>query len=329
MLERILGRSGTAEVVFRRAATAIGPLKKKIKRVIRGNSKTEIATEKNEIKIKSLKKRLRECGIHSGDIVLIHSSLDDLRSLGLTTEEILDLILEVYSEMTVVFAAYPIEPIKKKESYKYDPQKTLCWTGMLPNMFLKREGSVRSLFPYNSLAAKGKEAKAMMIDNIMADIPHGKGTAWDYCRLNHAKILFLGTTSREANTMAIHMVPDVMGDKWPIENWYEERKYIITNNGKKFEKVIKVQNGFWYQFVNEYKTDRLLKNNKLLIDLSFENVPLEIVPDCYEMIEYLIYQCENGKLMYSIPQKYYKRIDRRPAMEDIINIMVAQGGENE
>lgn len=306
MLEKILERSGMVEVVFRKTATAVAPVKKKIKRFIRGSSKSEIAKEKNELKIQILRDRLKNSGINNGDIVLIHSALDGLRSLGLSAEEIVDLILEIFPEMTVVFAAYPIEPSRKKEVYKYDPSKSLCWTGMLPNVFLKREGVIRSIFPYNTLAAKGNRAEGMMKDNICATFPHGEYSAWEFCRQNHAKILFLGTTSREANTMAIHMVPDVMGDEWPIKDWYEERKYIITNKGEKTEKAIKVQNGFWYQYVNEYKTDKLLKDQKLLMDISVEDIPLEIVPDCYDMMEYLVHRCRSGKLMYSIPKKYYK-----------------------
>ena len=179
---------------------------------------------------------------------------------------------------------------------------------MLPNVFLKREGVLRSLFPYNTLAAKGEHAAAMMENNLISDTPHGHNTPWDYCRLHHAKILFLGTTSREANTMAIHMLPDLMGDKWPIENWYEERKYIITKEGEKIAKLIQVQNGFWYQYVNEYKTDRLLKENKLLLDIRVDDVPMEIVPDSYAMMEFLELRVQKGKLMYSIPKRYYKSI---------------------
>lgn len=307
MLRRILEKSGTAEVLFREIATICEPIKKRIKRVLRRSSKSEVAVEKNETKINSLRQRLENSGISKGDIVLIHSSLDGLRSLGMTSEEIVDLILDIFSEMTVVFATYPIEPIRKKEVYKYDPKKTLCWTGMLPNVFLKRQGVKRSLFPYNTLAAIGEHADAMLDNNLLSDIPHGANTPWDYCRMHHAKILFLGTTSRESNTMAIHMVPDIKGDDWPINNWYEERKYIITYNGEKIEKTIRVQKGFWYKYVNEYKTDRVLKDSRLLLDIGIDDIPLEIVPDSYLMMEFLENRVRQGVLMYSIPRKFYKK----------------------
>lgn len=306
MINSILERSGRAEVLFRKVATAVGPLKKRIKRLIRSNAKTEIVSERNDEKIDILRRTLNTCGIKKGDIVLVHSSFDGLRSLGLSVEELIDFILDVFSDMTVVFATYPIEPMKEKEVYKYNPDRTLCWTGMLPNLFLKREGVIRSLFPYNTLAAKGKYAKAMMTSNLSAETPHGKFSPWEFCRQYHAKILFLGTTSREANTMAIHMIPDIMGDDWPIKNWYEERKYVITVEGEKVYKTIKVQKGSWYQYVNEYKTDKILKDTGDLIDISVDDIPLEIVPDCYEMVEHLINRCKSGMLMYSIPQKHYK-----------------------
>ena len=111
--------------------------------------------------------------------------------------------------------------------------------------------------------------------------------------------------------MAIHMIPDVLGDAWPIENWYEERRYEITDGTEKIEKIIRVQRGFWYQYVNEYKTDRILKENNLLYDISIDDITIEIVPDCFAMIEFLERRAKQGQLMYSIPKKYYKRKQRR------------------
>ena len=307
MFESIMERSGKTEVILRRIATASGPVKKKLRKAIKSMSKGEIAVERNENKIALLKDKLENCGIDDGDIVLIHSSIDGLRSLGLSAEELMDFILDLFKKNTVVFAAYPIEPIKQKEIYKYDPKKTLCWTGILPNVFLKRDGVIRSPFPYNTLAAKGPLASGMMKENLKADVPHGKYTPWEFCKQHHAKILFLGTTSRESNTMAIHMVPDIMEEKWPIKDWYGERKYVITIDGEKIEKTIKIQKGNWYQYVNEYKTDRILRDNNYLKKMNVEDIPLEIVPDCKDMIEFLIQRCNQGELMYCIPKKYYKK----------------------
>lgn len=306
MLETIMEQSGKAEVLLRKMATVAKPIKKKLRKAIKGNLKSEIVIQRNDEKIALLRNKLQNCGIKEGDIVLVHSSLDGLRSLGISTEELIDFILNVFEHNTVVFATYPIEPLRKKEVYKYDPKKTLCWTGMLPNVFLKRDGVIRSQFPYNTLAAKGVFASDMMENNLEAEYPHGVNTPWEFCRQHHAKILFLGTTSREANTMAIHMVPDVMGKAWPVKNWYEERKYRIFLGESTIEKSIKIQKEDWYQYVNEYRTDRILKDNNYLINMQVDDIPVEIVLDCYEMMEFLIGRCKQGELMYTIPKKYLK-----------------------
>ena len=52
MFDSILEKHGELEVVFRKIATSIGPLKKIVKNRIRGNSKSEIAVERNEERIK-------------------------------------------------------------------------------------------------------------------------------------------------------------------------------------------------------------------------------------------------------------------------------------
>ncbi len=307
ILKDILEKSGTAEIILRRLLTAFAPIKKNVKRFIRKKVSAPISLYENKELIGKFRNILEKCGTKPGDIIIIHSSLDGLRGMGITAEKIIDLIFEAFSECTVVFAAYPIEPGSKKEIYKYDPQKTLCWTGMLPNAVMKRKGVVRSEFPYNSLCALGKECEAMFMDNMKSFRPHDKYSAWEYCRRHHAKILFLGTTSREANTMAIHMIPDIMGDKWPIANWYTGRKYRIKTNGGYIEKNIEVQDGFWTKYVNEYKTDRILKDNGYIRDISAGGITAELVDDSYEMMRFLLERCENGSPMYKVPKRFYRK----------------------
>ncbi len=307
MLNKILERSGTLEVFLRKTVTAFAPLKKRIKHILKNKAKTESPQIENIDQIKKFKESLSGCGIKSGDIVIVHSSFDGLKNLGLSAEKIIDLIFEVFPDSTLAFAAYPIESGKKKGLYKYDPKNTICWTGVLPNIFLKKEGVIRSEFPYNSLSAAGKEAEAMMKDNLKSLRPHDMYSAWEFCRQRHAKILFLGTSSREANTMAIHMVPDIMGEKWPVERWYTQRKYLIKTDKGCIEKTIEIQDGFWYRYVNEYKTDKALKDSGLLRDISINNTMIEIIDDSFKMMDFLTDRCGNGDLMYKIPKKFYKK----------------------
>lgn len=306
MFRRLMEKFGFVEVVARRFATAFKPIKRFLKRS-QNNKKKGTSIESSEKSLFLFKETLASLGILPGDVIIIHSSMDGLRTLGLSASEIIDLILEVFKGSTILFAAFPVEPKRTSGTFKYNPNKTFCWTGMIPNEFLKRDQTKRTLFPFNSLASYGPLTETILKDNLLAVTPHGKNSAWYRCYEFHAKLLFLGTTSRESNTMAIHMIPDIMDDCWPVDGWYEKRNYLIETGSGPFEKDILIQKGLWYRYVNEYKTDRILKDAHLLIDVSTPDVIIECVPDCHEMVRFLMDRCQKGKLMYSIPKRYFKR----------------------
>lgn len=295
------------EVIARRTATSCAPIKKTLKRLLKKKKIAGSVVTRNEELIGNFKNTLLSSGISHGDIVIIHSSMDGLNKMGIEAEEILQIIKDTFEGCTVVFATFPIESSKKKEIYTYNPAKTLAWTGVLPNLFLKQDGVVRSRFPYNSLAAYGSHAEEMVANDLDSYRPHDKSSAWYYCMSNHAKILFLGTTSRESNTMAIHMVPDIMGDEWPVNNWYSTRSYKIKLADNEIKKEIQYQDEYWYRYVNEYHTDKILRDNSLLRTLSDGEITVEIVDDSKKMFEFLMDRCKRGLLMYSIPKRYRKK----------------------
>ena len=134
--------------------------------------------------------------IRPGDLVLIHSSMDGLEKLGFSAEDCLAFLkAQVEAKAcTVVMACFPITNLKlpTEKSRPYDPKKTLCWTGLLPNVFLADPACVRSSFPYNSLAAIGPEAENMMARSLEGESVYHPGSPWRYCYERRAKILFLG-----------------------------------------------------------------------------------------------------------------------------------------
>lgn len=79
--------------------------------------------------------------------------------------------------------------------------------GIIPNLFLKREGVVRSLHPTHSIAAWGKEAKTYIKGEENCITPCAPGGCWDCLREIKAKILLVGVT-HSRNTF-IHSVEEV------------------------------------------------------------------------------------------------------------------------
>lgn len=250
--------------------------------------------------------------ITENDIILIHSSTDGLDKIGISAQQCLEFLKSLIKDKgcTIVMACFPVtnlNPITEK-SRPYDPEKTMCWTGLLPNMFIADPECIRTRFPYNSLAAMGPKAEEMMENDLDGKLVYGKNSPWRYCYEHHAKIFFIGVRASGSNTMAIHMVPDVMGDAWPVKEWYDEKIYKVRLNDEIVEVPVLKQKDFWYKYVMEEGTSGRLKKAGLLTEQSIGGCNLGMIRDSHIMIDYLVEQGKRKKLAYLIPGKYYKEM---------------------
>lgn len=305
MLRQLLEQHGAIEA-FGRCTLDKFP---KLKRILKHKQRATEPGKRNESAWNEYKERV--CGIVGTDsIVLIHSSMDDFAKIGISEDDVMALLIHlVESGNTVVIPAFPITNLKKPtaKTRPYDPKKTLCWTGMLPNKFIAHPEAKRSVYPFNSLAAMGSEADKMLEHNKDSLYVYDRNSAWAYCVEHHAKILFMGAQAHSSNTVGIHMVPDVMGDDWPIDNWYEECTYPVKIDGQVSEHTVRYQSGKWYKYVEEYATNKFLCDSGMLREEYVCGCYLGSVPDAQKMIEALAARCRSGKLMYCIPRKYYKK----------------------
>ncbi|MDC7278836.1 AAC(3) family N-acetyltransferase [Butyrivibrio fibrisolvens] len=248
--------------------------------------------------------------IKQDDIVLIHSSMDGLKTIGITAEEFIDFMKKQVAEkgVTFVLPCFPTTNLTPptEKSRPYDPKKTICWTGMLPNKFLCEDGVIRTRFPYNSLAAMGPKADEMMAHDMEATSVYDKTSAWRYCYDNHAKLLFAGVKASSSNTMGSHMAPDLMGDEWPVKDWYQDVTYKVRIDGEVSEKVVRVQKDMWAQYCMEERTSGYLKEADVLSEEYIGDCNLGLVEDCKEMMDVLIKLSKKGKLVYMIPRRYRK-----------------------
>ena len=249
--------------------------------------------------------------LQQDDIVLIHSSMDGLESIGITAEDFMAFMKRQVSErgITFVLPCFPITNLKPptEKSRPYDPKKTLCWTGMLPNMFIGDADVIRTTFPYNSLAAMGPKATPMMANDEKQISVYDENSAWHYLLENDAKILFAGVKASGSNTMGIHAQCDFMKEGWPVENWYETRTYKVRINGQVTEKTIKVQADHWYQYCMEERTSGRLKEAGVLVEDDSLGCNLGLIESSKAMVDVLTKLCNKGKLMYMIPKKYIRK----------------------
>ncbi|MBQ6587221.1 MAG: AAC(3) family N-acetyltransferase [Butyrivibrio sp.] len=283
-----------------------GIKKKALKLMKKQNDSGQKPTKENW---EAVKKYLNELDVHDGDILLVHSSMDGLNSCDVTSKEILDTLEGMVGGTgTLVFAAYPeCKYDEKLGGYYYDPKRTIAWTGMLPNVFIRRKGVVRSEFPLQTLAAKGKHAEAMMANNIDAVVAQGPKTAWEYCVDHNVKILYFGIEACQCCTM-MNYPEDVLGpDEWPIKDWYYEQTYYIKTAEGVVKKEVLHRDDEFYRFYRMAYSERWLKKNGFLTAAYPGGVYIGFTRNGGDLGRRLVEEARNGRLLYMIPKRYWRK----------------------
>lgn len=232
-------------------------------------------------------KEINKLGIKHGDILIVHSSYENLKSLSLTPVEIIDYLKDLVGPSgTLVLPAFRVS-VKKGDFHMVDLDSKQVSTGMLPSLFVRMKGVIHGKFPVNTLSAFGKYAKIMFSDEINAKFVHGENTAWDFCVNNNAKILMLGTDPSRTLT-AIHCAEDKMGLKWPIKGWFEKVSYKCTSNSALLNFNVFVRKRTWAKYmVSEYRTKVLIRE-KLLISNLVGNIQVSYVGDSKKLVQFII-----------------------------------------
>ena len=306
MIKKIFAHFPIAEVFCRKIYRFI-PKDAAIIRRIR--NKYLFNKKKNQLEQLSLDKLMNDIkslGVKKGDILIVHSSADGLEEVQAEPKDILLRLMELLgNEGTLVLPTFPYyKNIDDPNSIlKYDPYKTIAWTGILPNVFLTLHGTVRSCFPNNSLAANGKYAEEMFQHEMEDTASHGPHSAWNFCAEHHAKVLFLGVVPNHALS-EIHLGEGVLDQAWPIKNWYYEQTYRMKICGEWKEEKIRVRRRFWVRYITEeYCTAQLAKSGILKLG---SGLCKGYVQDVFQLKQWLLDRIDKGNLVfYKIPRKYW------------------------
>ena len=191
-------------------------------------------------------------GLKKGDILVLHASFDKLKKTGKSPNDIINNLLSLVGEKgTLVMNSsrlFPEETIKNdyinsefnNETVLYDLKKSRVWTGVLPHFMLKHNDSKVSRFPINPVVAIGYHSNQMIENNICEDFSSscGENSSWKYCVDKNALVVGLGTDLTHSLTI-LHVAEELMGSKWPIDNWFRKRKFRVID--KDFDKIISVK----------------------------------------------------------------------------------------
>ncbi len=177
---------------------------------------------------------LRRLGVAAGDVLLVHTSMKGLNTLGLRAEEVIECLLEALGEGgTLLVPALSYRDVTP-ENPVFDVRETPSCIGALPECFRKQYAQYRSLHPTHSVCARGKLAYALTAWHQQDQTPVGEHSPFRQLPLLGGKILMLGC-GLKPNTF-MHGVEEAARASYPLAK--EQVTYRLTNKeGETFEKA--------------------------------------------------------------------------------------------
>lgn len=154
-----------------------------------------------------LKEQLCTMGLTGKETILIHSSMKAIGNVDGGADTVLDALTEYFEDGLLLLPTHTWKTIND-DNPLFDYRTTPSCVGLLTNMFMKRDGVVRSLHPTHSMAGIGKNAREYLAGEEYNNTPCTPGGCYDRLKECGGKILLIGV-GHERNTY-IHSVEEVL-----------------------------------------------------------------------------------------------------------------------
>ena len=172
---------------------------------------------------------LRQLGLAAGHRVLVHSSLRSFGYVEGGVEAVIDALLEAVSPGGTVLVPTLTgdETLSPANPPVYDPLRTPCWTGRIPETFRQRPDAVRSLHPTHSVAAIGADAVALTQDHIDSVTPCDERSPYGKLTRREGSYILLIGVGHEVNT-TFHCVEEMVGVEYHMQEGFAQATLIVN-----------------------------------------------------------------------------------------------------
>ena len=157
------------------------------------------------------------------EIVMVHSSLGGLQpTYAGDIRELLDALIELCgTHRTLAMPAFffggrKSDPIAYyRERPVFDVRHQPSETGLLTELFRRREGVRRSLHPIASVIAHGPQADELVAGHHLAKTSFGEGTPFAFMAERRTAIVGIGAEYFRSLTQ-VHAAEDLLGERYPL-----------------------------------------------------------------------------------------------------------------
>jgi aminoglycoside N3'-acetyltransferase len=160
---------------------------------------------------------------------MVHSDSNAIEAIGWTVVEFLDFLQAFVSPNGTLMMPSHAKLQKTAEMDIYDPNRCPSTVGLLTELFRRRSGVRRSLFPKSPATAWGPLAAEMIDDHKHSYAPHDEKSPYYRMIQRGGQIICVGVPLDRMTL--IHVAEDVLRESFPINNFYEKRTCGLRVNG--------------------------------------------------------------------------------------------------
>ncbi|KWX80122.1 AAC(3) family N-acetyltransferase [Paenibacillus jilunlii] len=219
----------------------------------------------------SLMEQLKGMGIDPQGTLLVHSSLKSIGGVHGGADTVLDALSEYMGPGLLVLPTHTWSYIHA-DNPRFSVQQSPSCVGILPELFRKRPGVIRSWHPTHSVAALGKDAAEFTSGDEQWDTPCARGSVYGKLLDRKADILLLGVDLRR-NTF-IHGIEEWLDIPGRMTDSHEQL-YTVTPGGEVVSVPSRRHCGLsWSQHF--WKVEQALETGGALRRASFGDAPVMI-----------------------------------------------------
>ncbi|GGH31488.1 AAC(3) family N-acetyltransferase [Paenibacillus segetis] len=167
----------------------------------------------------SLIEQLEHAEIDKKGTLLMHSSFKSIGEVEGGADTVLDALSEYMQDGLLVLPTHTWSYINAENPRFYVETSPSC-IGILPELFRKRSGVVRSYHPTHSVAALGRDAASFVEGNERCDTPCHRESPWGKLLDRQATIILVGVDLRR-NTF-IHGIEEWLDIPGRLTDSHEE-----------------------------------------------------------------------------------------------------------
>lgn len=175
----------------------------------------------------SLIEQLEHAEIDKKGTILMHSSFKSIGEVEGGADTVLDALTEYMQDGLLVLPTHTWSYINADNPRFYVETSPSC-IGILPELFRKRSGVVRSYHPTHSVAALGQDAVSFVEGNERCDTPCHRESPWGKLLDRKATILLVGVDLRR-NTF-IHGIEEWLDIPGRLTDGHEQL-YTVLSDG--------------------------------------------------------------------------------------------------